>query len=360
LTDLQRDLLYVDALITDLEQELPHFWGRNIQTIFIGGGTPSLIQPEALELMLSRIKALVKLSPYAEITLEANPGTVDQEKFSEFKALGINRLSMGIQSFDDDLLLRIGRIHDGSQAMRACEKAILAGFENINLDFMFALPGQSLKQAIGDLQTAFAFNPAHLSHYQLTLEPNTLFASHPPSLPDDDSSYEMQNECQQLLADAGYQHYEISAYAQAGKQSRHNLNYWQFGDYIGIGAGAHGKLSDAFKQQIVRRWKVKQPHAYMQARQKKYSTKNKKQSMIAGETKLLRHDIGFEFMLNTTRLVNGFKTRLFQQHTGLAINLIEKELKRAVNMGLIQWDLYHIKPTERGLRYLNELQTIFL
>lgn len=358
--DKYRDLQYVDALIYDLEQELPHFWGRTIQTIFIGGGTPSLIQPEAMETLLSHIRARVKLSPYAEITMEANPGIVDQGKFAEFNALGINRLSMGIQSFDDQLLRRIGRIHNGRQSVAACEKAISAGFDNINLDLMYALPGQSLKQAVNDVQTAIDFNPTHLSHYQLTLEPNTLFAAHPPLLPDDDNSFAMQVESQQRLADAGYQHYEVSAYAQPGKQSQHNLNYWQFGDYIGIGAGAHGKLSDAFKQQVIRRWKLKQPHDYMQAQHKKHSKKNTKQSMIAGESKLARHDIGFEFMLNSTRLVDGFNTQLFQQHTGLAINLIQKELQQAVAMDLLQWDLKQIKPTARGLRYLNELQAIFL
>ena len=359
-SDYDWDLRYVDALIADLEQELPHFWGRQIQTIFIGGGTPSLIQPRALDVLLSRIKALVKLSPFAEITLEANPGTVDQEKFAEFKALGVNRLSMGIQSFDNELLKRIGRIHDAKQASAACEKALSAGFENINLDLMFALPGQSLQQALSDLHMALAFHPAHVSHYQLTLEPNTLFAAQPPVLPDEDSSYQMQLESQQCLAEAGYRHYEISAYAQPGKQSQHNLNYWQFGDYVGIGAGAHGKLSDAARQQIIRRSKLKQPQAYMQGSHRKLSTKTEKTSMIAGETKLARHDIGFEFMLNTTRLVDGFKTQLFQQHTGLAINIIEKELQQAVDMELIQWDLSQIKPTQRGLRYLNELQAIFL
>ncbi len=359
-TDLQRDLQYVDALISDLEQELPHFWGRSIQSIFIGGGTPSLMQPEAMAILLSRIKALVKLTPFAEITLEANPGTLEQNKFNEFKALGINRLSMGIQSFDDDLLLRIGRIHDGTQAVSACEKALSAGFENFNLDLMFALPGQSQQQVMNDLQTALSFNPAHLSHYQLTLEPNTLFAAHPPVLPDDEDSFKMQIKAQQCLAEAGYRHYEISAYAQPGKQCQHNLNYWQFGDYIGIGSGAHGKLSDAYRQQIIRRSKFKQPQAYMQGSQRKLSTNSPKTSIIAAETKLSRHDIGFEFMLNTTRLVDGFKTRLFQQHTGLAINAIEKELQQAVDMGLIQWDLKQIKPTARGLRYLNDLQAIFL
>ncbi|MCN4144435.1 MAG: radical SAM family heme chaperone HemW [Thiohalomonas sp.] len=232
--------------------------------MFIGGGTPSLIQPESLQNLLSQISARIKLSPMAEITMEANPGTVDQLKFEEFRQAGINRLSMGIQSFDDQLLKKIGRIHNSQQARLAIERAKLAGFDNINLDLMYALPGQTLKNALNDLQQGIAFDTSHLSHYQLTLEPNTLFASQPSKLPDDDLSYEMQLECQQLLADASFEHYEVSAYAKLGKECRHNLNYWQFGDYLGIGAGAHGKISDAAQQTITRRWKEKHPQHYLE------------------------------------------------------------------------------------------------
>lgn len=367
--DQQRDEQYVTALINDLEQELPDIWGRTIQSIFIGGGTPSLIQPEAMQHLLSQIHARLKVSPMAEITMEANPGTVDQLKFTEFHAAGINRLSMGIQSFDDQLLEKIGRIHNGQQARQAIERAQQAGFDNINLDLMYALPGQTLKSAIDDIQQAIAFETTHLSHYQLTLEPNTLFACQPPSLPDDDLSYEMQSQCQHLLADAGFHHYEVSAYARADKQCAHNLNYWQFGDYLGIGAGAHGKISDAARQTITRRWKVKHPQSYMNGflsaegsvlAEGSLLAQGSLSAMIGGEQQLSRHDIGFEFMLNASRLTGGFDSELFYRQTGLPITQIEAGLKQAVELGLIEWHLHHIKPTERGLQYLNELQAIFL
>ncbi|MCU7940023.1 MAG: radical SAM family heme chaperone HemW [gamma proteobacterium symbiont of Bathyaustriella thionipta] len=361
----QRDKDYINALINDLEHELPAIWGRTVQTIFIGGGTPSLIQPEALQQLLSQIRARVKLSPMAEITMEANPGTVDQSKFTEFYDAGINRLSMGIQSFDDQLLKKIGRIHDSQQARLAIEQAKMSGFDNINLDLMYALPGQTLKSALDDVQQAIDFDTSHLSHYQLTLEPNTLFASQPPELPDDDLSYEMQRVCQQLLADTGFKHYEVSAYAKPGKQCRHNLNYWQFGDYLGIGAGAHGKISDAAQQTITRRWKEKHPQQYLEthAGLEKFpqnSTKVTNSFMIGGEQQLSRHDIGFEFMLNSSLLTDGFDSRLFFAQTGLPIIQIEKGLKKAVALGLIEWHQHHIRPTERGLQYLNELQELFL
>ncbi len=351
-SDKQRDMAYVDALLLDLQQELPAVWGRTILSVFIGGGTPSLIHPDALYYLISHIKALLNLSPMAEITMEANPGTVDQAKFTAFRTAGINRLSMGIQSFNDRLLSSIGRIHNGRQARTAIERAQQAGFDNINLDLMYALPGQSLQQAIDDVQQAIEFNTSHLSYYQLTLEPNTLFASQQPILPDDDLSYDMQLECQQLLNDSLFEQYEISAWAKAGQHCRHNLNYWQFGDYLGIGAGAHGKISDASQQRIIRRWKEKHPQSYLEKAQNSI--------MIGGEGQLSRQDIGFEFMLNATRLVNGFDSEIFTKHTGLAINQVEKGLIKAVELGLIEWELHHIKPTPQGLRYLNELQTIFL
>ncbi len=360
----QRDENYIKALINDLEHELPAIWGRTVQTIFIGGGTPSLIQPELLQQLLSRISARVKLSPMAEITMEANPGTVDQYKFAEFHEAGINRLSIGIQSFDDQLLKKIGRIHNAHQAKLAIERAQSAGFDNINLDLMYALPGQTLKNALDDVQQAIDFGTTHLSHYQLMLEPNTLFASQPPELPDDDLSYDMQLECQQLLADAGFQHYEVSAYAKPGKQCRHNLNYWHFGDYLGIGAGAHGKISDAAQQSITRRWKEKHPQSYMDSnnleKKSKNSTISTPSSMMGGQQQLSRHDIGFEFMLNSSRLIDGFDSQLFFTHTGLPIIQIEQGLTKAVELGLIERQREHIKPTQRGLQYLNELQELFL
>lgn len=383
LTDKQRDEQYINALLNDLQQELPAVWGRTIQSIFIGGGTPSLMQPEELHRLLSHIRSLIKLSPMAEITMEANPGTIDQVKFAEFHSAGINRLSMGIQSFDDILLHKIGRIHNSQQACQAIERAQHAGFDNINLDLMYGLPGQTIEQAIHDIQRAKDFHTTHLSHYQLTLEANTLFAIHPPPLPDDDLSYEMQLECQHLLAENDFQHYEISAYAKPGYQCRHNLNYWQFGDYIGIGAGAHGKISDAGQQTITRRWKEKHPYTYMKHFQyeptkhsktisssslARHSDKNKvnieNSSMLKtqgiGEQQLSRDDICFEFMLNASRLVDGFKSELFAKQTGMAINQLEKGLQKAVDLDLIQWHLHHIKPTRQGLQYLNELQSIFL
>ncbi len=361
-----RDQDYIDALITDLEYELPSVWGRTVQTVFIGGGTPSLIQPEQLQQLLSEIRARVRLSPMAEITMEANPGTVDQVKFAEFREAGINRLSIGIQSFNDQLLKKIGRIHNAQQACLAIERAKQAGFNNINLDLMYALPGQTLEQALSDVQQAIAFDTSHLSHYQLTLEANTLFAYQAPILPDDDLSYDMQIECQQLLTQAGFEHYEVSAYAQANQQCRHNLNYWQFGDYLGIGAGAHGKISDAFEQNIIRRWKQKHPLSYIkqavtqEKKQQQSSTNTKNSSMIGGQQILSQYDIGFEFMLNSTRLVNGFESQLFFAHTGLPLMQIETQLNKAVELGLIQWHQNHIKPTQQGLQYLNELQELFL
>ncbi|MCW8929772.1 MAG: radical SAM family heme chaperone HemW [Gammaproteobacteria bacterium] len=385
--DVHRDKQYVAALIKDLEQELPGIWGRTIQSIFIGGGTPSLIQPESMHYLLSQINALLKVSPMAEITMEANPGTVDQVKFSEFHDAGINRLSMGIQSFDDQSLQKIGRIHNSQQARQAIDRAQQAGFKNINLDLMYALPDQTLEQAKFDIQQAIDFETTHLSHYQLTLEPNTLFAHQPPRLPDDDLSYDMQTQCQKMLAEAGFNHYEVSAYAKTGNECIHNLNYWQFGDYVGIGAGAHGKISDAAQQTITRRWKTKHPQSYLFAGgfspadgpllaedslladgsfladgslPPMDSTNTKKSSIIGGEDKLSRNDIGFEFMLNASRLTGGFDSELFYKQTGMPITQIANGLKKAVKLGLIEWQRHQIKPTKRGLQYLNELQELFL
>jgi len=345
----QRDEQYVNALLQDLQQQLPDIWGRNIQTIFIGGGTPSLIEPEQLHRLLSHIRALLKLSPMAEITMEANPGAVDKIKFSEFRSAGINRLSIGVQSFNDGLLNKIGRIHNSQQACQAIERAQSAGFDNINLDLMYGLPGQVLQEAEADVQQAIDFETTHLSHYQLTIEPNTLFYSQSPLMPDDNLTYDMQLSCQQLLADNGFQHYEISAYAKENYQCRHNINYWQFGDYIGIGAGAHGKISNANQQSVKRTVKEKHPFTFLE-----------KSSTIIEEGQLSKHDLCFEFMLNASRLVDGFTSDLFSRHTGLAINHLEKGLQKAVELDLIQWQLHRIKPTQRGLQYLNELQKIFL
>ncbi len=343
---------YVAALLADLEQELPHIWGRPVQTIFIGGGTPSLFSAEALDELLCGIRARVQLPPGAEITLEANPGTVEAGKFHEFRALGINRLSIGVQSFNDDLLERIGRIHGRREAIRAAEEAHDAGCDNFNLDLMFGLPQQTLAQALEDVRTAFALEPTHLSHYQLTLEPNTLFHHNPPALPDDELRWDMQERCQDIIAEHGYGHYEVSAYAKQGKQCQHNVNYWRFGDYLGIGAGAHGKISDAQYQTITRHNKQRNPNDYLRTA---HSPERDQ-----GRHRLTRVDVGFEFMLNALRLTEGFESHLFQDHTGLPINIIEKQLQRAEELELIEWSATHIRPTERGRNYLNDLLQLFL
>ena len=343
---------YIDALINDLEQELPLFWGRSISSIFMGGGTPSLFSPESIDQLISALRARLTFAPDIEITMEANPGTVELGKFKEFSSAGINRLSIGIQSFNDDKLEKLGRIHGRKEAIRAAELAHDAGFNSFNLDLMYGLPDQSLTQAVDDIETAIALEPKHLSHYQLTIEPNTFFHHQPPSTPDDDKLWEMQEACQTNIAKHGYEQYEISAYAKDGYQCQHNLNYWQFGDYLGIGAGAHGKLTNAPEQKINRSWKVKQPQDYLD--------KAASEKRIAGEKTLTRDDAAFEFMMNALRLNNGFETELFQQHVGLPISVVEKALKEAEEKNWISWDLKRIKPTNTGRQYLNNLLELFM
>ncbi|NOQ94608.1 MAG: oxygen-independent coproporphyrinogen III oxidase-like protein [Methylophaga sp.] len=343
---------YIDALIRDLEQELPSVWGRTIQTIFIGGGTPSLFSAKAYERLFSSIRALLPLSPHVEITLEANPGTFEAQRFSDYLDIGINRLSIGVQSFNDDSLTALGRIHDSKQAIKAIETAHKVGFENFNLDLMFGLPHQTEKTAKNDVTTAIALEPNHISYYQLTLEPNTLFYQQPPTLPDEDPIIDWQIANQQRLSDAGYQQYEVSAYAKNNQQCQHNLNYWQFGDYLGIGAGAHGKVSDAAKQSITRKSKQKQPQAYIDSA----GTRN----VVLTEDRIIKKDIGFEFMLNALRLTDGFPTSLFYQHAGLPISHISKALEEAEQLELITYDIHRIRPTEKGQRYLNTLVELFL
>ena len=343
---------YIDALIRDLEQELPHIWGRTVQTIFIGGGTPSLFSAEAYDRLFSSIRALLPLSPQVEITLEANPGTFEAQRFADYLDLGINRLSIGVQSFNDQSLTALGRIHNSKQAIKAIETAHKVGFENFNLDLMFGLPHQTEKTARNDVATAIALAPSHISYYQLTLEPNTLFYQQPPTLPDEDPIIDWQIANQQRLANAGYQQYEVSAYAKDNKQCQHNLNYWHFGDYIGIGAGAHGKISDAAKQTITRRSKRKQPQNYMD--------KAGSSSVILTEEAIAEADLGFEFMLNALRLTDGFPTPLFYQHVGLPLSHINKALAEAEQLGLLTHDIHSIRPTEKGQRYLNTLVELFL
>lgn len=343
---------YVDALLRDVEQALPQIWGRTISTIFIGGGTPSLLSAEAYDRLFSGLRALLSISHQAEITLEANPGTVEQQRFTDYHAIGINRLSIGIQSFDGDALKALGRIHDSREATRAVESATAAGFDNFNLDLMFGLPHQTAARAANDVATAIALNPTHISYYQLTIEPNTAFHHTPPALPADDPIVDWQLASQATLAKAGYGQYEVSAYAREHKQCRHNLNYWQFGDYLGIGAGAHSKISDAASQSITRSMKQKQPQAYL-------DTAGTAASIIS-EEKIQRVDIGFEFMLNALRLTDGFPTPLFQQHAGLPLSHINTALQRAEAEGLLTRDIHRIQPTSLGYRYLNTLVELFL
>ena len=341
---------YVDALLADLESALPSVWGRTVHSVFIGGGTPSLMSPQALEQLLAGIRARLRLDPDAEVTLEANPGTFESEKFRAFRAAGVNRLSIGIQSFADDKLTALGRIHDGRQAHSALEIA-LTHFDNVNLDLMYALPQQTLAQALDDLECALSYGVTHLSAYQLTIEPNTLFHRYlPPALPDDDLSADMQEALEERLAAAGFEHYETSAFARPGRQCRHNLNYWRFGDYLGIGAGAHAKISSS--ERIVREMRYKQPAAYLQevARGKPAQTR---------ET-ISRGDLPFEFMMNLLRLTHGFELALFSERTGLPLSAIQRELQQAESQGLITRDLSMIRPTLKGQRFLNDLLTLFL
>lgn len=340
---------YLEALRADLEYSLPLIWGRKIVSVFIGGGTPSLLSAHGLDRLLSDIRTLLPLDAAAEITMEANPGTVEVNRFNSYAASGVNRFSLGIQSFNSQHLQALGRVHDADEARRAVELS-LACTANVNLDLMYALPDQSIEQALYDLETALSFRPAHLSLYHLTLEPNTVFAKYPPALPDDDVSASMQQQLQQCLSGAGFEHYEVSAYAQPGRRARHNLNYWEFGDYLGIGAGAHSKIS--FPHRVIRQARFKQPSSYLQHAQSG--------AVIQDEHELERGALGFEFMLNALRLTEGVPTRLFIERTGLSTQSIEPALQRAEAQGLIQADHQRIQPTELGQRFLNDLQQLFL
>ena len=339
---------YIDALLSDLEQDLPQVWGRRLSSIFIGGGTPSLFAPEQLDRLLGGIRARITCLPDMEMTMEANPGTFEQERFRGFRDCGINRLSIGIQSFDDRQLQALGRIHSADEAHRAVEMAREAGFDNINLDLMFGLPGQNQSQGLADLEQALALDPEHLSWYQLTIEPNTLFHKQPPILPDDDLIWELQQQGQQRLAEAGFAQYEISAYARAGRACRHNLNYWQFGDYLGIGAGAHGKLSSSQPAGIQRLWKLRQPEAYMTAADR-----------VSGREWLSGADTVFEFMLNSLRLKQGFTEPLFKAHTGADFEQIRTPCEQALAQGLMVRDGLNWRASERGYWFLNDLISRF-
>ncbi|MCP3655150.1 radical SAM family heme chaperone HemW [Herbaspirillum sp.] len=340
---------YLDALRCDLEQSLPLIWGRKIHTIFIGGGTPSLLSAAGLDRLLSDLRTLLPFDGDIEITMEANPGTFEADKFRSYRDSGISRLSIGIQSFNGQHLHALGRIHDGEQARKAVEIA-QANFDNFNLDLMYALPQQTLAEARTDIETAIAFAPPHLSLYHLTLEPNTLFAKYPPPVPDDDASADMQDMIAELTTAAGYVNYEVSAYAQPKRRARHNLNYWQFGDYLGIGAGAHSKLS--FPHRIVRQMRYKHPQSYLEHA--------KAGTPVQEEAEIGRDSLGFEFMLNALRLTEGFSPNLFAERTGMSLNQIEKSLNLAEQKGMLYRDHALIKPTDLGRRFLNDLQEIFL
>lgn len=343
---------YVDALVADLEQDRPKVEGRCVTSVFIGGGTPSLVSPGTIQYLLRELHVRLEIRPDVEVTLEANPGTVEQGKFRDFRAAGINRLSIGVQSFNDGHLSHLGRIHDCGEAIRAVEIAQAAGFDNINLDLMFGLPEQSPAQAQADIATAVALGPSHISHYQLTLEPNTLFHRYPPSLPDDDLLWEMQEGCQARLLNSGYTHYEVSAYARAGWRCRHNLNYWQFGDYLGIGAGAHSKLTDAVNGRISRFCKLKNPRDY-----RRHAGSPRCRS---GERVIAPQELGLEFMMNALRLTEGFSTALFSERTGLPIEQLQPVLMEARDRRLLQWQGEQIRPTPLGRRFLNDLLVMFM
>ncbi len=340
---------YVAALVRDLELALPQIWGRKVYTVFFGGGTPSLLSGEGVAEILRQVRMLLPLDVNAEITLEANPGTVEAERFAAYRDAGVNRLSLGIQSFNDVHLQALGRIHSADEARRAIEVA-RCHFDNINLDLMYALPRQTLEEALQDVRLALQFSPQHLSCYHLTLEPNTLFYRNPPPLPDDDASSEMQQRIEELLAVHGYEHYETSAFAQPRRRARHNLNYWQFGDYLGIGAGAHSKLS--FHDRVLRQMRYKQPQAYLDA--------VARGEPLQEEHEVSHHDIAFEFMMNTLRLNEGFDAALFTERTSLPLLAIRRELEEAERRGLLSRDLQRIAPTSLGQRFLNDLLEIFI
>ena len=340
---------YVDALIADLQSALPLIWGRPVVSVFFGGGTPSLLSPAAVDELLAAFRALAMLAPDAEITLEANPGTVEAEKFAGFRAAGVNRLSLGIQSFNDDHLKALGRIHGAAEAKRAAQ---LAGehFESFNLDLMYGLPGQTLEQALSDVDTALSFQPSHLSCYQLTLEPNTRFAAFPPELPEGDLCADMQDAIETRLAAAGFSNYETSAFARAGKQCRHNLNYWYFGDYLGIGAGAHSKLT--LHDRVLRQMRWKHPNAYLDNVQQGKPLQESRE--IAGS------ELPFEFMMNALRLADGFHPSQFEARTAQQLQRIVPQLKAAEREGLLEVGPEKIAPTLKGRRFLNVLLERFL
>lgn len=340
---------YIEALIADLDQDLPWVQGREISSIFFGGGTPSLLSANAYGTLFSALKKRLRLADNVEITLEANPGTFEASKFADYRQLGINRLSIGIQSFQPEHLQKLGRVHDREQALKAIAEAQDAGFDNLNLDLMHGLPGQTVEQALDDLNTALSFRPRHLSWYQLTIEPNTEFYKRPPRLPEDDTLWDIQEAGFHLLSEHGYEHYEISAFCQPGSASQHNLNYWQFGDYLGIGAGAHGKITLAGANTILRSNKTRLPKDYL----------NSDKDFLAGKQIIDPEDVGLECLMNGLRLRQGIAVETFEAYTGLTLNSVAEPLKKGQQLGLLKIDK-HITTTEKGQQYLNEVLTLFL
>ena len=340
---------YIDALIADLEASLPLIWGRSVHSIFIGGGTPSLFSPAAIDRLLGELRARLRLDADCEITLEANPGTFEKDRFKAFRSAGVTRLSVGVQSFNDAHLKALGRVHDSAQAIAAVQEAA-ANFETFNLDIMYALPGQTLEGLEKDMRQALALSPPHISIYHLTIEPNTYFAKFPPVIPEEDLAYAMLDRITEMTAQAGMQRYEVSAYAKPGHRCFHNLNYWQFGDYLGIGAGAHSKLS--FAHRIVRQVRWREPRLYMD--------KALVGEAVTQEGEVSRADLPFEYMLNALRLRDGFKLQDFAEKTGLPVSALHTGLDEAERKGLIERDLTSLRPTERGFDFLNDLQSLFL
>ncbi len=340
---------YVDALMADLEASLPLVWGRQVVSVFIGGGTPSLFEPAQIDRLIAGVRARLPLAPACEITLEANPGTFERERFAAFRAAGVTRLSIGVQSFDDRHLRAIGRVHDGAQARAAVAEAARA-FDTFNLDLMYALPGQTLADLQNDLRTALDFAPPHLSLYHLTIEPNTVFAKFPPRLPDEDAAWDMLDHIAEATAGAGLERYEVSAYARAGHRCVHNLNYWRFGDYLGIGAGAHGKLS--FPHRIVRQVRHRQPELYME--------RALAGDAVAQAHEVARRDLPFEYMLNALRLKDGFTLQDFMEKTGLPPSSVRAALQKAEQNGWLEAEGAALRPTARGFDFLSDLQALFL
>lgn len=340
---------YIDALLLDLQQDLPRVWGRRLQSIFIGGGTPSLFSAEGIDRLLSGIRALLPFMGDIEITMEANPGTAEAQKFKGFREAGVNRLSIGVQSFAEAQLQALGRIHGEVEARRAIEWARAAGFDNFNIDLMHGLPGQTVAQAMRDLEIAVAMQPTHISWYQLTIEPNTRFAFDPPVLPEDDVLADIQEQGHQFLHAHGFPRYEVSAYASAARRSQHNLNYWQFGDYLGIGAGAHGKITDMQTQKVYRTHKHRHPKVYL-----------KGEGFVAGEEPIGAEDMPFEFFMNALRLVDGVPAAFYPQRTGLRLEPLQPLIRELRQQQLLHDDAETLAPTELGMRYLNSVLQKFL